>query len=252
MGCLCREGDGGRDCGGRTRADPLAGVRPPGRTALSRYRLQVGEVVVVDLDPDSVATTQALLDRYAPRGAAFRVEVVSVFDLHPEAMGAFDTVYSWGVLHHTGDMERAIQCAAAMVGKEGRFAFALYRRVWMDPFWRWEKRWYAHASQEVQRRARAIYVALSRLRFAVTGRSFTRYVNEYRSKRGMDFHHDVHDWLGGWPYESISPEEVERQMKMLGFRAERVLARPGQLWGRNPGFFGSGCDEYVYRRQGVL
>lgn len=91
-----------------------------GLHSLAALRLGAREVVAVDLDPDSVATTQALLDRHAPRGAVFRVEAVSVFDLRPEAMGTFDTVYSWGVLHHTGDMERAIRCAAAMVGTEGR------------------------------------------------------------------------------------------------------------------------------------
>lgn len=32
------------------------------------------------------------------------------------------------------------------------------------------------------------------------------------------------------------------------FAAERRFARKGKLLGRNPGFFGSGCDEYVYKR----
>ncbi|WP_442954846.1 methyltransferase domain-containing protein [Pelomicrobium sp.] len=70
--------------------------------------------------------------------------------------GTFDVVYSWGVLHHTGDLKRAIRCAAALVAPQGRLVLALYRRVWMDPFWRWEKRWYAHASPQAQRRTRAI------------------------------------------------------------------------------------------------
>lgn len=220
-----------------------------GLHALAALRLGAREVVAVDLDPDSVATTRAMLERHAPRGTAFRVAEVSVFDLHPDAMGTFDTVYSWGVLHHTGDMERAVRCAAAMVGAGGRFAFALYRRVWMDVFWRWEKRWYAHASPQAQRRARAIYVALFRLGLWATGRSFTRYVNDYRSNRGMDYYHDVHDWMGGWPYESILPAEVDRQMRALGFIAKRVQARQGRWWGRTTGLFGSGCDEYVYARR---
>lgn len=220
-----------------------------GLHALAALRLGAREVVAVDLDPDSVATTRALLERHAPQGPAFHVAEVSVFDLHPDAMGTFDIVYSWGVLHHTGDMERAVRCAAAMVGTGGRFVFALYRRIWMDVFWRWEKRWYAHASPQAQRRARAIFVVLYRLGIAATGRSFTRYVNDYRSNRGMDFYHDVHDWMGGWPYESILPAEVDRQMSALGFVAERVQTRQGRWWGRDTGLFGSGCDEYVYARR---
>jgi 2-polyprenyl-6-hydroxyphenyl methylase/3-demethylubiquinone-9 3-methyltransferase len=217
--------------------------------ALAALRLGAREVIAVDLDPDSVATARAMLEQHAPKGAVFRVEEASVFDLGPDRMGAFDIVYSWGVLHHTGDMERSLRSAAAMVRPGGCFVFALYRRVWMDAFWRWEKRWYAHASPQAQRRARAIYVVLFRLRLWVTGRSFGRYVANYRSNRGMDFYRDVHDWMGGWPYESILPSEVDRKMRDLGFLPERVEARYGRLWGRSVGVFGSGCDEYVYARR---
>lgn len=64
----------------------------------------------------------------------------------------------------------------------------------------------------------------------------------------MDYYHDVHDWMGGWPYEFIQPAEVDLQLRSLGFAAERVFARKGRLFGRDPSIFGSGCDEYVYRR----
>lgn len=93
-----------------------------------------------------MATARVILARHAPAGSVYRVEESSVFDLRAEALGVFDLVYSWGVLHHTGDMMRAIACAARLVAPKGRLVLALYRRVWMDPFWRWEKRWYAHAS----------------------------------------------------------------------------------------------------------
>jgi hypothetical protein len=43
-------------------------------------------------------------------------------------------------------------------------------------------------------------VAYSRSRLA--GGDFRSYVENYRSRRGMDFEHDVHDWMGGYPYES--------------------------------------------------
>lgn len=218
-----------------------------GLHSLAALRLGAREVVAIDIDADSVATTRAVLKRWSPT-PAWRVARQSVFDLARERMGCFDVVYSWGVLHHTGDMLRALQQAAAMVGEGGVFAFALYRRIWMDRFWRIEKRWYARASPKAQARARAIYRLLFRLGLAVTGRRFSEYVSRYRSNRGMDFDHDVHDWLGGWPYESISPHEVETQMRALGFSPERVIVRKGRFFKCDPGFFGSGCDEYVYRR----
>lgn len=220
-----------------------------GLHSLAALRLGAREVLAIDIDPDSVATTQAVLERHATNGlGAWRVEKCSVFELSPEAFGRFDTVYSWGVLHHTGDMLRAIRCAGDLVAPQGRFIFALYRRIWMDWFWKREKRWYAHASAQWQQRARAIYIACFKLRLRATGRRFSRYVEGYRANRGMDFYHDVHDWMGGWPYESISAVEVDRLMRALGFARERVFSRPGRVLGRDPGIFGSGCDEYVYRR----
>ncbi len=220
-----------------------------GLHSLAALRWGAREVLAVDIDPDSVATTRAVLAHHAP-GANARVEEKSVFDLAPERLGRFDVVYSWGVLHHTGDMARAIGKAAAMVEEGGIFVFALYRRTWMDAFWRWEKRWYAQASAQAQARARAVYVALFKLGLWATGRRFSQYVSNYRANRGMDFYHDVHDWMGGWPYETISPKEVAALMNGLGFSPVRAFVRYGRFLGRDSGVFGSGCDEYVYRRDG--
>jgi 2-polyprenyl-6-hydroxyphenyl methylase/3-demethylubiquinone-9 3-methyltransferase len=175
----------------------------------------------------------------------FQVEEKSVFDLLPEREGRFDVIYSWGVLHHTGDLSRALDCAAACVAPGGIFCFALYRRTWFDWFWRLEKRWYAKAKPEAQARARRCYVALHRLRMG--RQEHERHVASYRGSRGMNYYHDVHDWLGGWPYETISPEEVEQRMRALGFELVRRFAPRGRLI-RPLGLFGSGCDEYVYRR----
>jgi 2-polyprenyl-6-hydroxyphenyl methylase/3-demethylubiquinone-9 3-methyltransferase len=58
----------------------------------------------------------------------------------------------------------------------------------------------------------------------------------------MDFFHDIHDWLGGYPYETTLAPEVDAKLENLGFRAERIFAHP-----ISRGILGSGCDEYVYR-----
>jgi 2-polyprenyl-6-hydroxyphenyl methylase/3-demethylubiquinone-9 3-methyltransferase len=215
--------------------------------SLAALRLGAREVLVVDIDADSVATTRAVLSRFAP-GGAYRIEQESVFNLDPTKMGTFDVVYAWGVLHHTGDLDHALACAARMVAPEGLLMLALYRRIWMDPFWRWEKRWYAQASPAAQARARWMYVTLFRLGLRLTGRRFADYVAAYRGNRGMNYYHDVHDWLGGWPYESISPDEVATRMTGLKFMPVRIFARKGRFWGRGSGIFGSGCDEYVYKK----
>jgi 2-polyprenyl-6-hydroxyphenyl methylase/3-demethylubiquinone-9 3-methyltransferase len=163
----------------------------------------------------------------------------SIFDPRIGSMGRFDVVYSWGVLHHTGAVHRALRAAAALVRPGGQFVFALYRRTPLCWFWKIEKRWYAGASAAAQARAQAMYVRVFRL---LNRRNFKDYVANYAQVRGMDFYHDVHDWLGGWPYESISPAEVDGLMQQLGLRQIRAFLVPG----RALGLLGSGNDEYVY------
>ncbi|MEJ2061218.1 MAG: class I SAM-dependent methyltransferase [Gammaproteobacteria bacterium] len=217
-----------------------------GLHSLAALKLGAAEVVAVDIDPASVATTRAVLEHRFPSGN-YTVEQHSVFELDPASQGTFDVVYSWGVLHHTGDMDRAMRLAASLVADSGIFIFALYRKTWMCGSWKIEKRWYARASSKAQSRARSVYTFFVRLGLLLMGRDFKRFVREYRGKRGMDYYHDVHDWMGGWPYESISPREVDSFMHKLGFSRVRSFVRPGNILGRRHGIFGSGCDEYVYR-----
>ena len=213
-----------------------------GLHAAAAGRLGAARVLAVDLDTRSVETAQAVLAQHAPTLAA-EVRQASVFDLDPAPLGQFDVVYSWGVLHHTGAMHEAVRGAARLVAPGGLFAFALYRRTRLCGLWRREKRWYAAASPGAQALARNIYVTALRAAFLATGRDFSAYVANYKQSRGMDFSHDVHDWMGGYPYESIGADEVGRMMAELGFAHVRSFTRPKSL-----GLFGSGCDEYVYRR----
>jgi 2-polyprenyl-6-hydroxyphenyl methylase/3-demethylubiquinone-9 3-methyltransferase len=215
-----------------------------GLHAAAAGRLGAARIVAVDLDPRSVETARAVLTRHAPLISA-EVRQADIFDLGPETAGQFDVVYSWGVLHHTGAMGEAVRRAAAMVAPGGLFAFALYRRTRLCRLWGYKKRWYAAARPSAQAMARRIYVALLRAKFAVTGRDFAAHVANYKSARGMDFLHDVHDWMGGYPYESITPGEIDNCMRQLGFAHVRSFTQAPSL-----GLFGSGCDEYVYRRAG--
>ena len=216
-----------------------------GLHALAALRLGASEVLAIDIDGDSVATALQLLQTNAPK-QCWSARQASVFDLEKHPPGAFDVVYSWGVLHHTGAMYRALRAAAALVAPGGRFIFALYRWTPLCWLWKIEKQWYAAASPTAQARARSAYVALFSKAFALRRRgSFSSYLADYRQRRGMDFHHDVHDWLGGWPYESISAAQTARFMTGLGFEQVHAFTAAGVRLG----LFGSGCDEYVYKRK---
>lgn len=218
-----------------------------GLHSLAALRLGAAEILATDIDPDSVSTARAVLDRHAP-GAHCAVQTMSVFDLDSAQIGLFDVVYSWGVLHHTGDIHRALRQAAALVAPGGALVFALYRKTWMCWFWKLEKRFYSRARPGTQRFIRSVYLALYRVGLRMRGRRFKEYVRNYKNNRGMDFYHDIHDWLGGYPYESISPAGVALAMDSAGLVPVKILVRHGRLFGRHTGLFGSSCDEYAYRR----
>ncbi len=143
-------------------------------------------------------------------------------------------------------MWEAINKAAAMVAPGGLLAIALYRTTYIDSFWKIEKRLYSNAPTFVQKWLKSGYVSAFRVANMIRGKEdFQTYVANYKSTRGMDFDHDVHDWLGGYPYETALAPEVDLRMTGLGFQAERVFARPKSI-----GIPSSGCDEYVYKRMG--
>jgi 2-polyprenyl-6-hydroxyphenyl methylase/3-demethylubiquinone-9 3-methyltransferase len=223
---------------GRSFLDIGCGAGVP---SLAAAELGVSRIMAVDIDPDCVATARTILSQQC-RDVPWQVEQVSIFELDPKRHGTFDIVYSWGVLHHTGSMWEAVNKAAEMVNPEGLLVIALYRSTALDTIWRLEKRMYSRSPKSIQRLIRACYLGAFRLGLFATKRSFKEYQENYKTKRGADLHHDVHDWLGGYPYETALAPEVKSRLSALGFKAERVFARP-----RSIGIFGSGCDEYVYR-----
>ncbi|MGH6888001.1 MAG: class I SAM-dependent methyltransferase [Rhizomicrobium sp.] len=204
-----------------------------GLHALAALQLGAAAVHAIDVDPVSVSTTRAVLQKFA-RGGQWTAEVRDVFD--SSGLGTFDVVYSWGVLHHTGDVWRAIRCAAAHVAPGGIFCIAIYRKTALCGFWKAEKKFYSRSGRLVQRVTRWLYLAVM----------FATYLRRGRLAplaRGMNFSNDVHDWLGGYPYESMSPAEVRALCSECGMTELRANAAPGQPFGLT----GSGCDEYVFR-----
>jgi 2-polyprenyl-6-hydroxyphenyl methylase/3-demethylubiquinone-9 3-methyltransferase len=213
-----------------------------GLHSLAALSLGAASVIAVDIDEISVSTTQELLTRYAP-ASKWTAKVASVFDASPDELGKFDVVYSWGVLHHTGDMWRAIEYAARFVNSRGWFAIAIYSATSCDAMWKAEKKFYSRAPSPVQWGIRQIYMAAFLAAKILLGRNPISYVRNYSAIRGMNFSHDAHDWLGGYPYETASAAEMLERVTALGFAEVRSFRLPATT-----GLFGSGCNEFVFER----
>ena len=163
------------------------------------------------------------------------------------SLGQFDIVYSWGVLHHTGDMDRAVELARQRVAPDGRFFIAIYndqggasRRwlaikktynrlpTWLRPLWVITvASWYE------------LKFALARL---VRGKNPLPFA-DWRAKkqdRGMSAWHDWVDWIGGLPFEVATPERMIVPLRQHGFVLDN-LKTVGNGWG---------CNEFVFRYVG--
>ena len=65
-----------------------------------------------------------------------------------------------------------------------------------------------------------------------------RYLSGKCTRRGMTLWFDMIDWLGGYPFEVVSPESMNTYAKKNGFELVNYYYVE----------YGMGCNEYVYRR----
>jgi 2-polyprenyl-6-hydroxyphenyl methylase/3-demethylubiquinone-9 3-methyltransferase len=196
-----------------------------------------------DYDPDSVACTEELRRRYSPEAVGWDVERGSVLDnTYLQSLGKFDIVYSWGVLHHTGDMWKALENLIPLVRSGGRLFIAIYNdQGRASNTWLSVKRLYNSLPKGL--RWLVLGPALIRLwgpttiRDLVRGRPFSTWRNYSNySTRGMSAWRDVVDWVGGLPFQVAAPEEIFRFYRDRGFRIDELTTCAG----------GHGCNEYVF------
>ena len=223
-------------------ADALRGRRfldvgcGTGMFTIAAARLGASEAVGLDVDARCVAVARRNAERFGAAGPALRFVEASVLDGEALArLGRFDVVYAWGSLHHTGRMYEAMDRAAAGAAPGGVLALAIYNRHVTSPAWHGVKRFYqALGPGARQLMAGTFAVILFAAKLLVTRR------NPLKKRRGMSFMVDVVDWVGGYPYEYASREEVESHLRASGFTPERFVAAPVP----------TGCNEYVFRAPG--
>ena len=215
-----------------------------GLFSLIALRLGASSVHSFDFDPHSVECTRALKLQFGQSYSNWIIESGSVLD--PEylkSLGRFDIVYSWGVLHHTGNLAQALQNVVPLVAPGGLLFLSIYNyQPFLSAYWKAVKRTYNHLPKVGRVAMEIVFLLLYGAGFfaadVIRRRSpLDRWAG--RGRRGMSMYVAIQDWVGGYPFEVASPEEIFRFYRDRGFSLRELKTCAGK----------HGCNQFVFERQ---
>ena len=192
-----------------------------GLHSLAALQAGAARIVSFDLDPGSVKTALTLKE-YAGNPSHWTVLQGSILDdSFISQIEPADIAYSWGVLHHTGALWKSFENAAGLMNTSGVFYVALYTETYVEglpkEYWLSVKQNYNRASsfgkKVMEVRHLWMFYLYKRIRNIP---HLIKQVKEYKALRGMELYTNLKDWLGGWPMEYSSQEEVIDHAHDLG------------------------------------
>ena len=84
-------------------------------------------VVSIDFDHNSITATKEIKSKFYPNDKNWIIETGSILDKkYIKSLGFFGIVYSWGVLHHTGNLDVAMRNIMYPICKSGLLAISIY------------------------------------------------------------------------------------------------------------------------------
>ena len=203
-----------------------------------------------DFDPKSVFCTTELRKNYFRDDESWKVQEASVLDGEfMKSLGQYDVVYSWGVLHHTGQLWTAMENAQQRVAPGGKLFIALYNDTGSQAArWYWIKKTYCGLPGILRSPfAAAVWLPnelklLAKSVLTLNPKLYTESWTQYRNNRGMTKWRDIIDWVGGYPYEVSTPDEVFDFARERGFLLTKLKC----------GRVGLGCNEFVFVKSNRL
>ncbi len=188
-----------------------------------------------DYDEISVSCAEQLRLEHQIDESKWIIDHASVLDSrYLDNIGQFDVVYSWGVLHHTGSMWLALLNASKKVSPGGKLFISIYNdQGWISQYWLHVKKLY-----NVNKFGKYSMIAFH-FPYLYMARYLVRAItSRNKLERGMSLWYDMHDWLGGLPFEVAKPGNLVAYLQSQGFAIY------------NHRYCGTrhGCNEFVFHK----
>ncbi|MCX7910619.1 MAG: class I SAM-dependent methyltransferase [Endomicrobia bacterium] len=221
--------------------------------SLGALLLGCREVISFDYDIESIKTTLLLKEKFKhliSQDAKWDIYQADVLDGNfiSRLKHKADIVYCWGVVHHTGNMWKAIENVCEMVSDSGILILAVYNKTPVSKIW-WKIKKFYNSYKFFQPILALLYGGFVCVGYILKNKT----LNLYR-ERSMHVFYDAIDWLGGFPYEYASFDEVKDFVENKGFKLIKEAKRLPQenykvtlfkiLRAKN-----TGCNEFVFLKR---
>lgn len=217
-----------------------------GLFSLAAYYLGAQEIISFDINSDSVSCCRLLWEKVGcPK--SWKIVRGSILDTgFISTLRKADVVYSWGVLHHTGDMWTAINNSFSLVKDDGYFVVAIYNKsdaFFGSKYWLMVKRIYNRVPSFAKKLMEVLHTFCFVMKGPIRRLSYKKflknieYIKNYRSHRGMNWSIDVKDWLGGLPYEYATDYEIKEYCEDNNFETIKINSTPGIA-----------CNEFLFKK----
>jgi len=188
-----------------------------GLFSYTAFKLGAKKIISFDIDASSIECCKYLHKR-ADNPKNWEIYKGSILDSNfISKLEKFDIVYAWGVLHHSGKMWDSIKNSTKLVNEGGYLYIGIYNKIdgaRGSLFWLKIKKFY----NLLPRFGKTILESLYMLPYIASSlikmeKPLKKIKKDYKAKRGMNFKIDIADWLGGYPYEFATVEEIFKFMK---------------------------------------
>lgn len=209
-----------------------------GLSSLCFHKRNIKSITSFDVDPNCIIATKTLAAKYydqCPNN--WKIILGSALDDNfIKSLGQFDIVHTWGVLHHTGNMWKAIENTIQLIKPNGQMLITLYSNIKNYPNEKAMKELYNRSNKFGKIDYIADYIMLVR-KWKKDANEDPNNWNTLQTRRGMRKYNDIVDWLGGLPYEVTDTETITQFCALRGLKLIKCNDPPAQA-----------CHEWLFQK----